>query len=260
MTRGVNKVNYGERASIVHHNTASNRAFLYEPSLEKDSKWNIGDRYVAGDGREFVYSRSSSALITPMAASFTDTGVISFTSAVIAAAVGDVSVVVPAATHSALVLDELRGGFIVIFKAGVIQQRGIIGNTVSAANAAVTIYLDGPLDATVTTSSAYEVYANPYSALNQAASAKGKAGVPAVAVSATLMYFWCQVKGPIFINPQSTVTAKEGTGCMFRNDGSLEAVATAIGGTVPSSDTTQYAGFVIAGTADGNGPLFMLQG
>ena len=85
-------------------------------------------------------------------------------------------------------------------------------------------------------------------------------GVPAVYVSAADLYFWCQTRGPCFVAPQATMINNEGVGAMFRHDGSLEAVATAIGGTVPDTDGTQYAGFRIIGSADGNGPLFMLQG
>jgi len=260
MAKGKASALYLHRAGLVGHKTAPDWGFIYSTSLTKDSKWNIGDRVVLPDGREFRYSRSTEALITPMAAAFTLNGAIAYTSAVIPAAIGDIDVVVPAVTHDALDEDELRGGYVTIFKAGVIQFRGIIGNSVSAANAAVTIYLDGPLDDTVTTSSAYEVWANPWSALEQGTSAVGKAGVPAIAVSAALMYFWCQIRGPIFINPQSTLVDKEGVGGMFRIDGSLEAVATAIGGTVPANDGTQYAGFRMGGSATGNGPLFMLQG
>ena len=165
MTKGKANTVYMGRASLVQLGDAPDWGFIYSTSLVRDPKWDIGDRVVLPDGREFRYAKSTEALITPMACNFTLDGLVGYTAAVTSAAVDDLSVVVPAATHAALTVDELRGGFITIFKAGVVQFRGIIGNAVSAENAAITVYLDGPLTATVTTSSAYEVWANPWSAL-----------------------------------------------------------------------------------------------
>jgi len=63
-----------------------------------------------------------------------------------------------------------------------------------------------------------------------------------------------------WVSPQPTVNNNEGVGCMWRQDGSLEAVATALTATVPNGDSTQYAGHRVAGSEDGNGPLFNLNG
>ncbi len=246
---------------LVGHETAGGHDFIYVTSTVKDPKWDIGDRVELADGREYRYCLSTTALITVMGCQFVSPGIISFTSAVIPAAIDDRSVVVPAATHAALVVDELKGGYIIIFKAGVQQFRGIIGNAVSAANAAVTIYLDGALDATVTTSSAYEVYGNPYRYIRQTSGLQvhGYIGPPAVAVAAAAQYVWCQTKGPIFINPRAAVINNEGTGVYWGGDGSLDAAATTFGATVPDDVSTQYAGFRISGNASDNGPLIMLK-
>lgn len=249
---------------LVGHKQAPDWGFIYRTSTVRDEKWNIGDSVELPDGRVYRYGLSTTALITPMGCQFVSPGVISYTSAVIAAAIGDREVTVPAATHAAaFAKDELRGGYVTIFKAGVIQFRGIIGNDYSAINAAVTLYLDGDLDATITTSSAYEVFGNPYRYLQQSAGSPnlhGFAGPPAVAVSAAAMFFWVQTQGPTFINPQSTLISNEGTGGCWRGDGSLEATATALGGTIPSDDTSQIAGYRMGGNATDAGPLFMLQG
>ncbi len=261
MSRGRATVERLGKIGNVAYETASQFGFIYETSTVKSTKYEIGDRVELDDGREYRYCLSTTALITVMGCHFVSPGIISYTAAVIPAAIGDSLVVVPAATHSALVVDELKGGYMIIFKAGVQQFRGIIGNVASAANAAVTVYLDGALDATVTTSSAYEVYGNPYRYIEQSNSiTHGRIGPPAVAVAASGQFVWVQVKGPIFLNPQATVINNEGVGVNFRHDGSIEAVATALGATVPDTATTQYAGYRMSGSASGNGPLVMLTG
>lgn len=238
--------------------------FIYKTSTSKDSPYNIGDLVVLPDGREYRYGLSTTALITPMACQFTSSGLIAYTAFVVAAAVGDKSITCPAAAHDVYVVDELRGGYVVIFKSGVTQFRGIVGNDATAANVAFVIYLDGGLDATITTSSAIEVYGNPYRYMGQTAgnpNGNGFGGPPAVAVSAASMYFWMQTKGPTFINPQSTLTASnEATAGVWRSDGSMEALATAYTGVIPTDDTSQYAGYRMGGSYTGNGPLFYLQG
>ena len=267
MARGIAKVKYERQSGNVSVVDRPNWGFIYTTSLVKDAYWDIGDRVVLPDGREFRYGKSSSALNTSEACHFADTGLVAYTAAVIAAAIGDTSVIVPAATHTAVTKDELKGGYVVIFGSVAdgadMMFRGILGNDASASAAALTLYLDGPLDVAIDTSSAYEVYANPYGNLahTTGAPSAGKIGPPAVYVSAASMYFWVQVKGPMHQNPQSTVIDNEGLGVNWRSDGSLDAVATALGGlTIPNDSTTQYAGYRMVGDYDNNGPLIMLQG
>ncbi len=245
----------------------SSWGFIYTTSLVKHPGYNLGDRVVLPDGREFRYCFSMAALNTSEACYFTQTGLIAYTAAVTAAAIGDVSVVVPAATHAVLTQDQLRGGYVVIFGSvsdgADMMFRGITGNGASVANAAVTIFLDGPLDVAVDTSSAFEVYKNPYAGLTHTAGSPnigGRLGPPAVYVDAASKYFWAQVRGPMFQNPQSTVVNNEGLGIMWRGDGSLESVAQSLGATVPDVNTTQYAGYRMVGDYSGNGPLIFLQG
>ncbi len=245
----------------VDYETAGQFGFIYETTSVIQPKYEIGDRVELSDGREYRYCLSTTALVTVMGCQFVSPGIVAYIAAITPAAIGDKSVVVSAQTHDALVVDELKGGYIIIFKAGVQQFRGIIGNAVSAANAAVTVYLDGPLDATVTTSSAYEIYGNPYRYIEQSSSiTHGRIGPPAVAVAAAGQFVWVQTKGPIFLNPQATVINNEGIGVNFRHDGSIEATATSLGATVPDTATTQSAGYRMSGSASGNGPLIMLGG
>ncbi len=237
-------------------------AHIYSVSSERDARWNIGDRFVLADGREFRYAKSSGICASGQSIDFAATGVQAYTNASVAAAIGDTEVTVGANTHTAIATDELRGGYFVSWPAADKDQfRGVIGNDSSDANAAIKVYLDGPLTVALTTSTGCELYENPWANVIEASNAAlGKGGVPAVYVSAANKYFWVQTRGPCFVAPQSTMVNNEGVGAMFRHDGSLEAVATALGATVPDTDGTQYAGYRMIGSYSGNGPLFMLTG
>jgi hypothetical protein len=105
-----------------------------------------------------------------------------------------------------------------------------------------------------------EVYENPYASLVTGSNAAlPKAGVPATYISGTGIYFWVQTLGMGWVAPQSTVNDNGGVGVMFRHDGSLESVETAMNVTVPGDDTSQYAGHRVIGSQSGNGPLIMLK-
>ena len=263
MARGkAQNINLGS-GGLIRISDQPDWGFIYETSTVRNSKFNIGDKVELPDGRIFRYGLSTGVLKAEMGCKFTDAGIVPFTSFTTAAAVAAKTISCPAATHVSQAKDQLRGGYVVIFLAGAVQFRGIVGNDATAADVAFNIYLDGALSVAVSTSSAVEVYGNPYRFLdsNMDPNGNGFAGAPAVAVSAAAMYFWVQTNGPIFLNPQSTLTAtKEATMGCFRHDGSLEAIATALGATIPTYDTSQIAGYRMAGSYSGNGPLFMLQG
>lgn len=267
MSKGKAKVNYLATQGLVTHQNAPSWDFIYEVSSIKNDNYNVGDRVVLPDGREFRYARSdgAAALYASHGCEFTYTGYTAITNFAVSAAIGDKEITVPAATHAALTQDELRGGYVIIFDGAsdyYTTVRGIIGNDAAVANALFKIYLDAALTYAITAStSKCETYQNPYAALTVGAdAAKPKAGVPAAYVSAAVKYFWVQTKGITWVAPQSTVNNNEGVGVMWRHDGSIEAVATAIGGTVPNTDSTQYAGHLIEGSQAGNGPLLNLQG
>lgn len=261
MTKGIANVEYVRDADIVMSD-APNWSFIYTTSLVQDQKWAIGDRVVLPDGREFRYAKSSAACISGQGAEFTSTGYTAYTAVAVARAIGDTDLTAAAATHAALTKDELRGGYVLIFdgSGNDVQFRGIIGNDAADANALFKIYLDGPLTAAVVAAtSATEVYANPYSGLRTGSSvALAKAGVPAVNVTAANTFFWVQTKGPCWAAPQAGITAGQRGAC-WRHDGSLDTLDNGIEDD-EANVSSQYAGYAIAGSADGNGPLFMLQG
>jgi hypothetical protein len=263
-------VQLGE-AGLVQGNTRGSWDFIYKTSTVKDAKWNLGDRVCLPDGREYRYARSTEAMQNDLGCNFTYAGYVSYTTITVAAAAGAISMTVPAATHAALTEDELAGGYIVIFDSSTsgTQFRQIISNASADANAAFVITLDGELTEEVTTSDAIEVYQNPYAALETANAGLAntpKAGVPATYVSAALTYFWVQVRGLNFISPQGGLLGaknegNKGLGGGFWSDyGNISDAETSLGVTVQPARGSQYAGYVVLGDADNNGPLFMLTG
>jgi hypothetical protein len=175
-------------------------------------------------------------------------------------AVGETEITIPAATHAALTENDLVGGYVLMMTSGLVETRMIVGNDAADANALFKVRLDAELSVAVTAASTgIEVYKNPYSALTASGSvALAKAGVPTTTVAAASTYFWCQDRGFIFISPQSGITGGQNGAC-WRHDGSLDTLDNGI-----EDDTTyvssQIAGYAAIGSADGNGPLFMLQG
>lgn len=261
MSKGLPKAEYIQTKGAVVSG-APNWGFIYSKSTVKDQAYNLGDRVVLPDGREYRYAKSAAACISGQGCEFTGTGYLAITTFTVAAAVGATSVSVPAGTHAALTENALRGGYAVIYDGTTnnVQFRGIIGNTSADANAAFTLYLDGPLTEAVTTSSKIEVFENPYGAVQTGASASlAKAGVPAVKITAANTYFWVQTKGPTWLAPQSRVTGKH-VGCCWRHDGSLDTAGAGIdaANAEAANVSSQYAGHRILGDYTGNGPLFHL--
>ncbi len=261
MAKGKAKVNYLDSEGLVGQNGAPDWGFIYDTSLVRDPKWNIGDRIVLPDGREYRYSKSSGVCASGQGADFVATGFQSYSTPAEAAAIGDTKVVVTAGTHVALAKDDLRGGYFVSWPAALKDQfRGIIGNDAADADAEFTIYLDGKLtQALVAASTGLEVYENPYANLITGSSASlAKAGVPATYVGAASTYFWVQSAGMGWLAPQSDVTGRQ-VGAYYRHDGSLQGTDTALAVTVPVNNSSQYAGHRVIGSAAGNGPLFFLK-
>ena len=256
---------------LVGHRTAPDWGFLYIASLTKDANWNIGDRVVLPDGREFRYAKSSAACISGQGCEFTATGAI-YGYPIATVAIGGKKVTLADSgsttllTHgAAFAKDVFRGGYYLSHDhpAGNadVQVRGIVGNDASAINAVLTLYLDGPLHKAVATDEFTEIFENPYAALRTGTSSSlAQAGVPAVEVAAALTYFWVQISGPCFAAPQSTVIDNQ-TGCYWRNDGSLQDAATTYDvNTGTGAIGSQYAGHRLIGSYSGYGPLFMLRG
>ena len=262
MSKGKAIVVIPRQQGYVSHETAGEWDFIYRASTVKDAAYDIGDHVKLADGREFVYSKSSGVVASGQAAQFVATGAIPYVVLDQAQSEGDKEITFAAVTHSAIAKDELRGGFIVLWGVALKDMtRGIIGNDASVANAAIKIYLDGPLTRDVTTSTPGEAYENPYANLintGGGSSTLAKAGIAATYVSATAMYFWVQIRGFVFIAIQSDMITNK-IGGYFRHDGSIQADQ-AFSSLQAGNDTTQYAGHRVIGDYANNGPLFNLQG
>lgn len=261
MSKGKAKANYLHRAGLVGKQNGPDWSYIYETSLVKDAKWNIGDRTVLPDGREFIYSKSSGVCASGQGCDFVAASFQPYTTPATSAAVGDTSIAVVGTTHDALTKDALRGGFFISWPgADKDTIRGIIGNDAASANANFVVYLDGPLNQVHTAgSTGLEIFANPYGSLVEGASSSlGKAGVPATYVNAADTFFWVQRHGICWLAPQSDVINNH-TGAYFRHDGSIEAEIDFEDKT-QGTNSTQYAGHRVVGNYAGDGPLFYLTG
>ena len=240
--------------------------FLNYVSTTAQPGWNIGDGVELADGSVYRHALSNGAgTIEPdQGCHFTDTGLVAYTSFGIAAAVGENEVTVPAATHVLQAKDQLAGGYAIIFNGSADDDctYGIVGNDATAADVAFKIRLDRGVNPAVTTSSAIEVYINPYRALSQVSSSVlPYCGCAVRLVSAAANYFWVKTKGPVYCSPQSGVGADNGgIAVNWRHDGSLQKGETAHATTTATNDTNQQAGYVLAGSQSGNGPLVVLTG
>jgi hypothetical protein len=248
------------RPGQVSYETAGQWDFLYTTSTEKNPKYDIGDKMVLPDGRVFRYAKSGGACWTGRGVTFENaipaTG-IDYSLLAAAAVIGDRSVVMTNQGTVAQTKDGLKGGTI-LFKLltgsddSALQQRGIIGNTAGGVSDEITIYLDAGLTAAVSTASYAFCMPSPYSNLKYDASSQSKsyAGVPAVYVSASDMYFWVQTWGSLWIAPQNEVgKSTKQRDVVFKEDGSLQHKGT----TDATYLNGQRAGFIVDNNAANNG-------
>ena len=253
--------------SGVYETQVPNLAFLYAtPSTTKNPEYNVGDKVVLPDGREFRYAKSlgNNALFAAHGVQFTYTGLTAYTAFATNHAQGSTEITIPAVAHTGQDADALRGGYVIIFDGATDLNtcvRGIVGNDASTTGVAFNIQLDAPIhNAIVAGTEACEVYQNPWAGMEVATNtALPMAGLPTTTVSAAANYFWVQTKGICWVAPHGTVGDNGGLLCMWRANGDLESVEVALGSlTVPAGDRSQIAGYCIQGSSAGNGPLFML--
>ena len=272
MAKGKAKVNFLGTQNVVSHHSAPNWGFLYETSLVKDAKWNVGDRVVLPDGRVFRYAKAGNIIADLRQGlkcyNLKSDGV--DYCAATASAIGDTEITVDGGGASDWDEDELRGGYIIIHTHSdkKHQFRGVVGNTASDADGNITIYLDAPLTHTITTSHGVEVHLNPYSDVrHMSGDATGHAGdsytsvlgMPTVHTTAANQYTWIQTWGPCWANPYGTLgyaTTAEERELVFDFEGNICPQADARN----ANDGMQRAGFQIERQEAGTGSaFFMLQ-
>ena len=239
--------------------------FLYRVSTVRDPQWNVGDEVGFGAGRVATYAKSTGAaeLFAAHGASFSESGYIPYTSFVVTASAGDTEITIPAATHAVLAKDELAGAFVIIFDGGTdlyTTTRMITGNDAAIADALFKVRLDGELSRAITTSSAIEVYENPYASIVVSTLRdQVKAGLPMAYVPASASFFWLQTAGICWPIPQGNLGNTGGKSSGWWHDyGNVSDIETALGVSIVAANSSQYAGYVVAGSISGNGPLFKL--
>jgi len=169
----------------------------------------LGTRRITWDGRVFKYAKAVGTLECDYSCRF-DKGVL-FPYVALGASqnIGDSQVTLVVTPGTTLAEDELKGGYISIFKAGLGDSinRGIIGNTVlTSIGTSITIYLDEPLErAVVITTDHAEVLPNPYIAVkNTHVGGDGYgsiAGLPNTPATDG-QYCWIQTWGIRWMSPQ----------------------------------------------------------
>lgn len=259
----------GVRGSVIEGNILQQAVSNMDLDLYDSSTtalYDVGTRLVTGDGRVFRYCKSGGECYTGQGAHFCNaipaTG-IDYSALAAAASVGDMSVVMTNQGTVTQTLNGLKGGTILLKPTStstnaVLQQRTIIGNTAGGVSDKITISLDGPVSAALTTSSYAFCMPSPYNNIKlDGTYASSVAGLPAVYISSSGYYFWIQTWGLCWIAPQSDLgTADSARQCVFRHDGSIGAHDY----SVALQGTQQHAGFVVDNNAAANGStVIMLQ-
>lgn len=261
------RANYLGEAGIVQSISQGAWEFLYRVSTVKDAKWNIGDKVVLPNGKTFRYCKSAGVCDTYKANLFFNaipaTG-IDYSLLYADAAAGATSIQMTNQGTVAQTKDGLAGGHIDITEGddGTNQQREVIGNTAGGVNDVITIYLDVPLDAAVTTSWYAYCMPSPYSAVVRTdgleGAEKGKlsfVGYAAAKVTAADMFHWEQTAGQIscsqYGNVGKTIYFRE---VVFRYDGNImHRGASGVTGL-----EAQTAGYILDNNAADNGATVIM--
>ena len=255
-------VRLGE-AGLVQGTTQGPWEFIYRVSTTRDAKWNVGDSVELPHGKKFVYCKSGGACYTGQGNKLYNaipaTG-IDYALLAEGGAIGGTSIKMTAVlTHTE---NDLAGGNIVLKPVtgssnAVLQQRIIVGNTAAAIGAEVTIYLDVPLTAALTTASYGFCMPSPYSDVRYSSNNDcSVVGPAATYVSAADMYFWCQFAGRAWIAPNENNglvpggTTVYGREVVWRHDGTvqLRLYSSAAGGAYG-----QVAGYIMDNNSAQNG-------
>lgn len=267
MSKLTARANYLGGAGLVQSISQGSWESIHRVSTVKDAKWNIGDRIVLPDGRVFRYCKSGDVCDTYKANMFYNaipaTG-IDYSLLYADAAQGATSIQMTNQGVVAQTENGLAGGYIEITQNddGTGQQRGIVGNTAGGVSDVITIYLDAPLTAAVTTSWYAYCMPSPYSDVRRTdALENGKVsfvGYAAAPVTAADMYHWEQTWGPRMCSQYGSAVGKTQymREVVFRYDGNLIHR----GASGATGLEAQTAGFIMDNnTADNGATLIMLQ-
>ena len=230
------------------------------PDLSRaDSKqrYPLGTKYIDGD-RVFRYAKFMGTMNPDLGAKDTQPQAVAFATIAVNAVQYATTVVIDVAAtdgisgDGAIAVDELAGGYLVVFDADAKAfTRQIKSNTVmtaaaiAAGNTQMTLVLTDPIPVALVADTDHgECMASPYRYLTAyTGNDKGAVmGMPQL-VYTSGQFGWIQTWGPTWIAPQAAVgSGSNNRICIFRHDGSIDEL--------DYSDTYnnkgQIAGFVMS--------------
>lgn len=235
-------------------------------TTEATQRYVYGTRFVTWDGRVYKYCNAVAAVYSYWGAGAHENAALSWTVLPTAGVLG-AGVRRAVVTLGSRTANDLAGGYFMLYDASVSTTAynqstywyGIIGNNDTATT--TTLYLDGAVPITTTTSDAAEVFENPYRETQAGASTSG-GYCPTICIpvrtSAAGYKYWGQTYGPAYVSPTNTTlddpTTLEGE-VYFTGAG-------ASGGLTEGVTSNQHAGFILNCDVDnaGNiaGPMIML--
>ena len=230
--------------------------------------YDIGTRYVTGDGRVYRYAKAAGTLIPGQGCMPPAKQLVAYRSiaAVVTAGSNVVSLTITTddGATGVIATNELKGGYIVIFDAtstNLSTNRMIVSNVATTGAGTLTLTLDDGVPLALTTSDFGECMASPYKDIVVAASeVRGVVGIPCVAATSG-QYLWIQTWGVCWIATQLDAgTALMDRQLVFRHDGSCDKHDYADA----KNGFAQHAGFMLqngvaAETPTQGAPFIMLQ-
>lgn len=195
-------------------------------------KYPLGTTYVDGD-RRFKYCAFKGTVNPDLGAKDTQPQAVAFATIAAAAAQYATSVVIDVAAtdgragDGAIAVNELAGGYLVVFDASSKAfNRQIAGNTVVAATGGeMTLTLTDPIPVALIADTDHgECMASPYSYVTAyTGNDKGAVvGMPQL-VYTNGQFGWAQNWGPSWVAPQAAVgSGSNNRLCIFRHDGSID--------------------------------------
>lgn len=217
------------------------------------------------DGREFVYAKAGATLNPDMGAKSYNQQHIAYTTIAASADVGDTEIILDVqvtdgdAGDGVIALNELVGGYIVVFPhSSNTFVRQIIGNTATTGAGEMTITLDIPIPAALVVDVDHgEAIASPYLDVRCTTEATSSiVGVPTYPATVG-QYVWLQKKGIIWIAPQAEVSVGNNNRVIvFRHDGSIDEHDY----SDENVTKAQHAGYVVQNARGGGqgAPFIML--
>lgn len=240
----------------------------YEGSMTQN--YDIGARRVTADGRVFRYGKCRTNFSAMNVGCKNWRCLVSKKDNICKAALKGASTIEVATddfsvTEGKLLKDDLRGGYISLYRLTDRQQRLILGSTAVPVFAGATcmLTLADPLVTAINLGDNCEISHNPYSELDVGShNYNAVMGMP-TRLALTAEYFWIQTWGPYRVSPEGAGYPTEENQLQYVF-GSTGGIITHHEGELYAGYSKQHAGFVINRASGGIGaencaPFIMLQ-